>query len=108
MGIQTNRRLTICFYALWLFVIFVSAVDGYLALRHRHDMLSYELNPWGRMLIRWNDGQVWYLLAAKFAGTVVACAAMLVISRANFRLGLVIASALAVAQLGLLLVLLFF
>src|SRR5262249_29211406 len=83
------------FYALWLFVILVSVVDGYLAYRHRHEMQRMELNPLGLALIHWNGGRVWYLLAVKFAGTVVACALVLLIRQARPRIGLAVAAALA-------------
>lgn len=103
MATNPGRRLATVFFGLWLFVIFVSVVDGYLAYRNRHQMLIFERNPWGRALIEWNGGRVWYLLAAKLAGTVVASAVLLVIYRASPRLGVVVVSVLACLQLGLLL-----
>jgi hypothetical protein len=57
----------------------------------------------GRALIMWNGGRVWYLLAAKFIGTVIACAALLLIRRGSERLGLIVAATLAALQLCLLL-----
>jgi hypothetical protein len=108
MADHDSRRATMAFGTLWLFVIFVSVVDGYLVVRHRHDMLKFELNPLGRALIHWNDGRVWYLLSAKFAGTVVACAAMLRLFHYRRGLGLIVAVALAAFQLGLLLFLLLY
>jgi hypothetical protein len=97
-----NHQRTRLFAAIWLFVVFVSVVDAYLVLRHRHFMAAFELNPFGRALITLNGGRVWYLLAAKFTGTIMACAVMLVIHHFDERLGLVIAFAVAIAQLGLL------
>jgi hypothetical protein len=88
------------FVALWLFIIFVSVVDGYLVLQHR-DHID-ELNPQGQALIALNGGKVWMLLAAKFLGTVVACAVLLLIHQSNRRLGTAIAAALAGLQLCLL------
>src|SRR6476660_6535206 len=77
----SERRLISFFAAIWLFIVFVSVVDGYLVYRHRQQMLQVELNPIGRALIQWNGGQIWYLLLAKLVGTVAACAALLVIHR---------------------------
>ena len=102
-----QRTLAILFFACWLFIIFVSVVDGYLAVRHRADLHRFELNPMGRALIAANGGQVWLLLAAKFAGTVVACSLLLLIFGRNPRIGITIAAVLAALQLWLLLFLLF-
>jgi len=101
-------RVPAIFLLLWLFIIFVSVVDGYLLLRNRHIILAYELNPIARQLISWNAGSVWFLIAVKFAGTVIACAAVLLLYRAKPRVGIVIATTLAVLQFGLLMFLLFF
>ena len=102
-----RRDLLRCtFLALWLFVIAVSVIDGYLAFRHRATIMSFELNPIGRLLIQWNGGGVTYLLAAKFLGTVAACAILLLLWKASANLGLVVASALACTQLLLLIFLL--
>jgi len=94
------------FLALWLFVIFVSVFDGFLALRYRHELPRTELNPVGRWLIRLNEGQVWLLLATKFVGTVTAATAVLLIHARWPRIGIAIAGALAGLQLCLLLFLL--
>jgi tryptophan-rich sensory protein len=102
----SERRLISFFAAIWVFIIFVSVVDGYLVYRHRQQMLHVELNPIGRALIQWNGGQIWYLLLAKLVGTVAACAALLVIHRVNVRFGLAIAIGVAVMQLSLLIFLL--
>jgi hypothetical protein len=100
------RNRTTVFLALWLFAIFVSVFDGYLALRHRSTLPTEELNPVGQMLIALNGGQVWYLLAAKFAGTVVAASLVLLIHNSYPKWSLPIATAVAGAQLSLLLFLL--
>ena len=94
------------FFALWLFAMFVSVFDGYLALRHRGTLEGDELNPVGQLLIALNGGQVWYLLAAKFTGTVIAGSLVLLIHGSRPRWGLPIAAALAGLQTGLLLFLL--
>jgi len=94
------------FFALWLFAIFVSVFDGYLALHYRSTLETDELNPVGQMLIALNGGQVWYLLAAKFAGTVIAASLVLLIHASHPRWSLPIAAAVAGSQLALLLFLL--
>ena len=94
------------FLTLWLFVIFVSVLDGYLALRYRDTLWLHELNPVGRALLSLGDGHVWPLLAAKFAGTVIAAGVALWIFEQRPRWGITIAAYLALAQLCLLLFLL--
>ena len=94
------------FYGLWLFIILVSVLDGFLALRYRHLLSALELNPVGRSLIAANDGRVWYLLFAKFMGTVVACAILLLIHYRCPQYGLIVGAAVASLQLCLLLFLL--
>jgi hypothetical protein len=101
---EGDRRHSPLFFALWLFVILVSVIDGYLVLRNRHHL--FEMNPVGRFLIQMNGGQVWYLLATKFAGTVLACALLLLVYWKKQALGIIIAASLAVLQMGLLLFLL--
>jgi hypothetical protein len=103
LNYQPPRRAL--FIALWFFIIIVSVVDGYLVLHLRRDLV--ELNPQGQMLIALNGGQVWYLLGAKFLGTVVACAVLLLIHQRSARLGTTIAAILASLQFCLLLYLLF-
>jgi hypothetical protein len=94
------------FAALWLFIAFVSVVDGVLVLRFRHLIETMELNPFGRALIAANGGRVWALLIVKFLGTIAACAALLVIQRKHHALGFAVACGVASLQLCLLLFLL--
>ena len=94
------RRL---FLGLWLFIILVSVIDGYLVVEHRSQIMRTELNPFGRGLLILNGGGIVYLLAAKFFGTVTACAILLTIYERRRRLGLAIAAVLAVLQFCLLL-----
>ena len=103
---MSDRRLAALFVALWLFVIFVSVFDGYLVVRFRHELHKTELNPLGRLLIQLNGGQVWLLLAAKFAGTVTAATLVLLIYGRWPRVGMTIACVVAGLQLCLLLFLL--
>jgi hypothetical protein len=97
---------TLAFPSLWLFSLFVSVLDGYLALHNRDVLASEELNPVGQALLDLGDGQVWYLLAAKFGGTILAGTAILLIHQGYPRWSVPIAGAVAGAQLALLLFLL--
>ena len=103
---HTAQRLAAAFFALWVFIIFVSVFDGYLVFRFRNLIHSTELNPFGLWLITANGGQVWAMLGIKFAGTILACSLLLLVYWKNARLGTAIATALAVLQLSLLLFLL--
>ena len=62
--------------------------------------------PVGQWLLTLGNGHVWYLLAAKFLGTVVAATLVLLINQSRPRWGLPIVAAVAASQLGLLLFLL--
>jgi hypothetical protein len=106
MGRIFAAHRTNLFVALWLFAIFVSVLDGYLALQNREVLPREELNPVGQMLIAIGGGTVWCLLVAKFAGTVVASSLALLIHQNYPRWSLTIVAAVAASQLGLLLFLL--
>jgi hypothetical protein len=95
----------VLFGSLWLFAIAVSVYDGYLLVINRDQMLTAEQNPVGRWLIALNHGGVWYLLAAKFLGTIVSCAIMLALARRTLQMGVLVAAGVAIAQFALLLVL---
>lgn len=90
----------ILFTAIWGFIILVSVIDGYLMLEYRHNVI--ELNPQGRLLMEWNDGDVWYLLAAKTVGTITACSILHVIYTNSQRIGTNITMVIGMLQLGLL------
>jgi hypothetical protein len=94
----------VCFLALWLFILFVSVLDGFLVLAYRHHLL--ELNPQGQLLIAVNGGRVWLLLAAKFLGTVLAGTLLDVIHRHRPAVGTAVAAVVAALQFLLLLFLL--
>ena len=103
---RPRARWVALFVGLWLFVIFVSVFDGYLVVRYRDELHRTELNPIGRKLIALNGGQVWLLLAVKFAGTVAAATVALLVYARWPRIGLTVACALAALQLWLFLFLL--
>jgi hypothetical protein len=95
------------FLTLWLFIIFVSVVDGFLVYEHRMFITTNELNPMGRALLFLNEGNIWYLLTAKFLGTVASCGLLLLINRYYRHAAIPVASAVATFQLVLLLFLWF-
>ncbi len=97
-----SSRQWVMFAVLWLFVIFVSVLDGYLAIRFRHELHETELNPVGRWLIQLNGNQVWLLVAAKFAGTIAVAAILLLLFSRRPRLGFATTCLLAAFQLWLL------
>ena len=90
------------FALLWLVVIGVSVHDGYLVMVHREAMTTMERNPVGRLLLRWNGGDIWLLLAAKALGTVCAAALLLVLYWTRRRLAGIACAAIATGQLVLL------
>lgn len=103
---RAPTRGDLCFSALWAFIIFVSVLDGYLVLTNRAYIGEFELNPVGQSLLKLNGGDVWFLLAAKGAGTVVACTVVLLLYWRSPPVGWWIAGTLAALQLLLLLFLL--
>lgn len=96
----TWRSGQVCFFLLWLFIILVSVVDGYLVLVQRSVLV--ELNPQGQLLMALTGGEVWGLLAAKFLGTIAACSILRIIYSNNGRAGTAIAAVLATLQFLLL------
>jgi hypothetical protein len=96
------QNLPRLFAALWLFVIFVSVFDAYLVLQLRDQLPEFEQNPLGRVLIKLNDGRVWYLLAAKLSGTIAASSLILLIYDRIPRIGLTVLEFLAGVQFCLL------
>jgi hypothetical protein len=106
MNTPAQRRLSPLLVALWLFVIFASVFDGYLALLHRDSLPVDERNPLGRALIELNGGRVWYLLTAKLLGTVAAASLILLTYVHHPRLGMTATVVVACLQLYLLMYLL--
>jgi hypothetical protein len=104
--VRIAKATDITFFGLWLFIILVSVLDGFLALRYRHVLPAFERNPVGRALIVANGGRAWFLLIAKFTGTVFACTFLLLIYFRYPPYALIVCIAVAVVQLCLLLFLL--
>jgi hypothetical protein len=97
-----TRQLDLRFAGLWLFIALVSVHDGYLAVLHRSVLKDFELNPVGQRLLQL-EGGVWVFVLAKGAGTVVACALILMLLWINPRMARCAVLTLAVFQLCLLL-----
>jgi hypothetical protein len=104
---EGDRRGTL-FLGMWLFIACVSVHDGYLVAMYRDVIAQTECNPLGQHLLELGDGEIWYLLGAKAAGTIFACSALLVLFWHSPRLGSVVAASLASFQFWLLVHLTFF
>jgi len=91
------------FFSLWLFVLFVSVVDGMLTVVHQDEMMQAEINPVGRALLHLHAGDIGYLMIAKTLGTILAASIVLVIYWRIQRMGLLVVTGLACFQLALLL-----
>jgi hypothetical protein len=90
------------FFSLWLVIIGVSVHDGYLVFLHRSTISIFEQNPVGRLLLAWNGGDIWLLLAAKAIGTICASSVLLQLYWARPRLGGIACGITALLQLLLL------
>jgi hypothetical protein len=101
-----RRGMKRLFVSLWLFIILVSVLDGYLVLTNRQSIAEDERNPVGRALIAWNQGDVWLLLGVKACGTIVAATVVRILYWRSRRRGLLVAAGLSLFQLGLLIYLL--
>jgi hypothetical protein len=96
-----NRLETAAFTAAWLFVIGSSVYDGYWVLANRQMIASFERNPLGRLLIQWNNGDVWLLLTAKTLGTLAAASILLLVYWTRPQLGWLACLAATAMQLAL-------
>lgn len=99
--------MDVLFRLIWLFIIAVSIYDAYLVLVLRDVIHATERNPLGLVLLKLAGGSVWLFLLAKVSGTILACMLLLILFRSNWKVGLAIASVMAVLQLALLLFLQF-
>ncbi len=98
---QTAGAWHMLFFAVWLFIIFVSVLDGYLMVIYADEVS--ELNPLGQLLINWNEGRMWYLLTAKFFGTIIVCSFLRVAYTNCRQLGMSLTMIIGMCQSGLLL-----
>jgi hypothetical protein len=96
-----DKRETL-FVALWLFIVFVSVHDAYLALWLEDSLSQYESNPLANVLLWLAGGRAWLLVLVKGLGTILSASLLLVLFDARKRIGLLAALAVASFQLGLL------
>jgi len=101
------QSVGVLFRLVWLFIIAVSMYDAYLVLQLRDVIHTTERNPLGLALLELAGGDVWLFLLVKVAGTIVACTLLLILFKVDWKLGLAIASIMAVLQFALLLFLQF-
>jgi hypothetical protein len=90
------------FWSAWIFILFVSVLDGWWVYYCQEVIVEFERNPMGSTLLALAGGDVWLLLSMKTLGTLFACTCVLVIYRQRTSFGLTIALALATFQFGLL------
>ncbi len=93
----------LCYWCMWLFIVFVSVWDSFLTIVYRSDMRRVELNPIGRALIELNNGEVTYLLIAKGAGTILVASILAALYDYDPRKAYAITAPITCFQLWLLL-----
>ncbi len=99
-------RLSFCqrmiFPGLWLFIGLVSAFDTYLTVKFQESLEIEEINPLARMLLQLNGWDPALFIGVKFLGSVMVLGILTALHLSDRRIGLVIATAIASFQLGLL------
>jgi hypothetical protein len=99
-------RLNFCqrmiFPGLWLFIGLVSAFDTYLTVKFQDSLEIEELNPLARMLLQLDGWDPALFIGVKFLGSVMVLGILAALHLSDRRIGLVIATAIASFQLGLL------
>jgi hypothetical protein len=90
------------FPGLWLIITGVSTIDMYLTVRYRDDLFYGELNPMARLLLQIDNWDPSLLIGAKFLGSVLVLAFLMLLYQQNRRVGLIVSGALASFQLVLL------
>lgn len=93
-----------CIFAVqWLFIGLVSCVDLYLAIKLQDTLYQAELNPIGRMLIRWDKGDVALFMSLKCLGTCLVLGFLILVRCKNRKLAERITFGVTAFQLALLL-----
>jgi hypothetical protein len=90
------------FPGLWLFIGLVSAFDTYLTVKFQETLEIEELNPLARMLLQLDGWDPALFIGVKFLGSVMVLGILAALHLSDRRIGLVIATAIASFQLGLL------
>ena len=60
----------ILFYIQLIFISLVASYDSYLAVKLRDTLYGAELNPFGKLLIRMDNGDVALFMGMKMLGTI--------------------------------------
>ena len=87
-----QRVYAFVFTALWLLILIVAVVDGYLLLVNWQVIGQEELNPVGRLLLALDGGKVRCFFVAKCGGTLAASSVLLVLYWTRMRMGLAVAA----------------
>ncbi|MBI5758020.1 MAG: hypothetical protein HZA46_05835 [Planctomycetales bacterium] len=90
------------FCALWLLIGVVSAIDVYLTLRFRDDLLYNEENRIGLYLMKLNGGDPSLFLSLKFLGTILSLGILVNVFLCRPKWGMLVAKCVAAFQVGLL------
>jgi hypothetical protein len=90
------------FPGLWLLIGVISAVDTYLTVKYREQLIFLESNPIASLLLELDAGDASLLIAVKFLGSTIAMGLLAALYLQNQRIGLMVSSGLACFQLGLL------
>jgi hypothetical protein len=90
------------FPGMWLIIAGVSTIDMYLTVRYRDELFYGELNPMARVLLQIENWDPSLLVGAKFLGSVLVLAFLMLLNARNRRVGLIVAGALTSFQLVLL------
>jgi hypothetical protein len=90
------------FPGLWLFIGLVSAFDAYLTVRFQESLQIHEVNPLARMLLQLSGWDPALFIGVKFLCSMMVLGILTALHVADRRIGLVIATAIASFQLGLL------
>lgn len=91
--------------AMWLFIAAVAAMDVYCSIKFDYELLTEELNPIGRWLMKMDDGSVSLFMACKFFCNLVALGTLQLLYVVHRPLSLIVAAVLSAMQAGLALLL---
>lgn len=101
----TIEPSAVAMVAMWLFIAAVAAMDVYCSIKFDYELLTEELNPIGRWLMRMDDGSVSLFMACKFFCNLLALGTLQFLYVVHRPLSLIVAAVLSAVQAGLALLL---
>lgn len=96
------------FYSLWIFIGAVSSLDIYLTIRFSENLPDGELNPIARLILHNDDWDVSRFVAIKSFMTILVLGILMAFHKYHRRFGDIIIKYVALAQLCLLVFLLYY